>query len=251
MQRWVGRVALVTGASVGIGAKLSEDLVKAGMTVVGCARNIEKIQKASEDLKSSNGSLYAIKCDLTKEDEILAMFNEIKLKFGGVDVCINNAGLAHAETLLTGSTEKWRNMLEVNVIGLSVCTREAVQSMRDRNVDDGHIIHVNSMSGKRIITSPAGHFYSASKFAVTALTEGLRHELRDLKSHIRVSSISPGVVETEFAERMTNTDMAAKLYGSMKCLETADISAAIIYALSAPPHVQVHDILMRPTEQVS
>uniref|UniRef100_A0A3B5BBN0 Dehydrogenase/reductase (SDR family) member 11b n=1 Tax=Stegastes partitus TaxID=144197 RepID=A0A3B5BBN0_9TELE len=133
------------------------------------------------------GVLVPIKCDLSKEEKILSMFAAIKEQHKGVDVCINNAGLARPDQLLNGKTGGWKTMLDVNVIGLSICTREAYQSMKERNVDDGHIIHINSMSGHRTTPMADIHFYSATKFAVTALTEGLRQELREAKSHIRAT----------------------------------------------------------------
>ncbi|CDQ98089.1 unnamed protein product [Oncorhynchus mykiss] len=100
------------------------------------------------------------------------MFSAIKTLHQGVDVCINNAGLAHNEPLLSGKTDSWRNMIDVNVLALSICTREAYQSMKERNVDDGHIININSMGGHRMVPSADEHFYCATKYAVTALTEG-------------------------------------------------------------------------------
>uniref|UniRef100_A0A3Q1EE37 Dehydrogenase/reductase SDR family member 11 n=2 Tax=Acanthochromis polyacanthus TaxID=80966 RepID=A0A3Q1EE37_9TELE len=255
MDRWKGRVALVTGASVGIGAAVAKELVRCGMKVVGCARNVDQIQELAEECKSAgySGVLVPIKCDLTKEEEILSMFATIKEQHNGVDVCINNAGLAHPEPLLAGKTSGWRNMLDVNVIGLSICTREAYQSMKERNVDDGHIININSMSGHRVIPNADVHFYSATKYAVTALTEGLRQELREAKSHIRATCISPGVVATEFAPRLYShdPDRAAASYTRFTPLEAIDLANAVIYVLSAPPHVQIGDIQMRPVEQVS
>lgn len=253
MDRWAGRVALVTGASVGIGAAITRRLVKAGMKVVGCARGVEKIQAIAEELKDQPGSLLAIKCDLSKEEEILAMFDTIKKEYGGVDVCINNAGLAHDEPLLSGSTDKWRNMLDVNVLGLAICSRESFQSMKEKKVDDGHIVNINSMSGHRVIPNAATHFYAATKYAVTALNDGMRNEMRALKTNCRVTSICPGLVETEFAFRLNEgkEDKAKKLYASLTCLTADDITDAVIYALSAPASVQVHDILIRPTAQVS
>lgn len=255
MERWRGRVALVTGASVGIGAAVVKELVRHGMKVVGCARDVDKIKKLSEECQSSGlgGVLVPYKCDLTNEDEILSMFADIKSQHQGVDVCINNAGLALLEPLLNGKTSGWKNMLDVNVIALSVCTREAYQSMKERNVDDGHIININSMSGHRVVSNADTHFYSATKFAVTALTEALRQELREAKTHIRATCISPGVVDTEFALRLYSQNpekLAARANNQMKPIEAVDIANAVVYALSAPPHVQIGDIQMRPVEQV-
>ncbi|TRZ00962.1 hypothetical protein DNTS_029979 [Danionella cerebrum] len=270
MDRWKGRVALVTGASVGIGAAVAKSLVKHGMQVVGCARSLEKIEKCSAECVTSgySGTLLPYKCDLAVEEEVLSMFSWIKAEHQGVDVCINNAGLACPEPLLTGKTSGWKNMLDlgqllnhsdillliqVNVMALSLCTREAYQSMKERNIDDGHIININSMSGHRVVNNADVHFYTASKYAVTALTEGLRQELRMAKTHIRATCISPGLVETEFAYRLfsENQDKAAATYKSLKCLEADDVANAVLYALSTPPHVQIGDIQMRPVEQLT
>ncbi|XP_067866431.1 dehydrogenase/reductase SDR family member 11a isoform X1 [Heterodontus francisci] len=255
MERWKGRVALVTGASVGIGAAIARALVQHGMKVVGCARSVDKIEKLAAECESAGyvGTLVPYKCDVTSEEEILSMFSAIKTLHQGVDVCINNAGLAHPEPLLSGRTEFWRNMIDVNVMAMCICTREAYQSMKERNIDDGHIININSMSGHRVIPSSATHFYAATKYAVTALTEGLRQELQEAKTHIRATSVSPGLVETEFAFRLHNNDpeKAAAIYESLKCLKAEDLADAVVYILSAPPHVQIGDIQMRPTEQLT
>nr|XP_061828043.1 dehydrogenase/reductase SDR family member 11-like [Nerophis lumbriciformis] len=250
MERWRGRVALVTGASVGIGAAIAKELVKFGMTVVGCARDFEKLKAVAAECRSEghSGVLVPFKCDLTSEEEIASMFSAIKAQHEGVDVCINNAGVVHAEPLLSGRTTGWKNMLDVNVLALSICTQEAYQSMKDRNVDDGHIININGMSGHHILGNPDLHFYCATKFAVTALTEALRRELREANSHIRTSCISPGRVDTEFVLRLYSGD-TEKISGKYKPLDTKDVADAVTYVLSAPPHVQVGDVQMRPVEQ--
>ncbi|XP_061576389.1 dehydrogenase/reductase SDR family member 11-like [Cololabis saira] len=255
MDRWRGRVALVTGASVGIGAAVAAELVRCGMTVVGCARDLDKLQKLAAECKSAGhtGVLVPFKCDLSNEEEIQSMFSAIKAEHKGVDVCINNAGLAHPDPLLSGNTSSWKNMLDVNVIALSICTREAYQSMKERNVDDGHIININSICGHRVIPSSDIHFYTATKHAVTALTEGLRQELREAKTHIRATCVSPGIVETEFAPRLysNSAEKAHFLYSQYKVLEAKDVADAVTYILSAPPHVQIGDIVMQSVEDVS
>jgi NADP-dependent 3-hydroxy acid dehydrogenase YdfG len=140
-------------------------------------------------------------------------------------------------------------MLEVNVLALCVATREAVRQMRARG-DDGHVIHVSSMAAHRV--PPGSGVYSATKFAVRSLTEGLRAELRELESDIRVTAISPGFVETEFAEHYHKSKEAAdKTYGRFKVLEAVDVAEAVRHVLAAPKHAQYHDLLMRPTRQRS
>ncbi|XP_023207309.1 dehydrogenase/reductase SDR family member 11-like [Xiphophorus maculatus] len=253
MDRWKGRVALVTGASVGIGATIAKELVRLGMTVVGCARSLDKIQALAAECKSAghSGVLIPMKCDLTNAEDIQSMFAAIKAQHKGVDVCINNAGLAHPDSLLSGKTSAWKNMLDVNIMALSICTREAYQSMKERNIDDGHIINLNSICGHIVINSGDIHFYTATKYAVSALTEGLRQELREAKTHIRATSISPGIVETEFAHRFYSEapDKAKETYSHIKPLEAIDVANAVVYVLSAPPHVQVGDVVLRPVEQ--
>ncbi|XP_066551222.1 dehydrogenase/reductase SDR family member 11a isoform X2 [Amia ocellicauda] len=254
MERWKGRVALVTGASVGIGAAVARALVQHGMKVVGCARSVDKIEKLAAECQSAgySGTLVPYKCDLSNEEEILSMFSAIKTLHQGVDVCINNAGLAHPEPLLSGRTEGWRNMIDVNVLALSICTREAYQSMKERSVDDGHIININSVLGHVPHPEGGAHFYGATKYAVTALTEGTRLELLQEKTHIRVTSISPGLVRTEFAYSTfkNNKEAADKMYSQIKVLEVEDITRAVVFALTAPPHAQIGEIIIRPTEQV-
>ncbi|XP_070572622.1 dehydrogenase/reductase SDR family member 11-like isoform X4 [Ptychodera flava] len=256
MERWMNRVALVTGASVGIGKAISKALVEHGMIVYGCARDVDKIKSHSDELKSKSakGSLHAVKCDLRNEEEILLMFEEIKRNHGGVDVCINNAGINFHGTLLNGDTNHWRNVLDVNVLALSICTREAVKQMMERNVDDGHIIHINSLSGYRITPYARTHFYAGTKCMVTALGECLRQELRELGSHIRVTRISPAYVrDTELVIRSSggNEELVRNLNASEKALELRDVADMVVYALAAPPHVEINDILVRTTEQKS
>ncbi|XP_030599682.1 dehydrogenase/reductase SDR family member 11-like [Archocentrus centrarchus] len=246
MERWRGRVALVTGASVGIGAAIAVELVRCGMKVVGCARDVGKIQKLAAECQSAGhpGVLVPYKCDLTKEEDILSMFAAIKQQHKGVDVCINNAGLGLPAPLLNGKTSSWRTMMDLNVLALCICTREAYQSMKARNVDDGHIININSLCGHQVFPVAELHIYNATKFAVTALTEGLRQELRAENTRIRATSISPGLVDTEFISRLysDNPEKNTSIYSEYKSLKAIDVVGAVTYALSAPPHVQIGDI---------
>ncbi|KAM9000249.1 dehydrogenase/reductase SDR family member 11 isoform 2-T2 [Sarcophilus harrisii] len=194
MERWRGRLALVTGASCGIGAAVARALVQHGLKVVGCARTVSNIEKLAAECESAGypGTLVPYKCDLSHEEDILSMFSAVRAQYKGVDICINNAGLARPEPLLSGHTSGWKDMLNVNVLAVSICTREAYQSMKERSVDDGHIININSMSGHRVIAQSDVHFYSATKFAITALTEGLRQELREANTHIRATGTGRG-----------------------------------------------------------
>lgn len=250
MDRWRGRVAMVTGASAGIGRAVALRLAREGMAVAACARREDRLEELAQSIRTAGGEALVAAVDLRDEAQTLAFFEQVREHFGGVDALVNNAGLGRAAPLMSGETADWREVLEVNVLALCVCTREAVADMRRRGVD-GHVLHVSSMAAHRVPGGGSG-FYSATKYAVRALTEGLRQELREAGSAIRVTAISPGFVETEFASVYhRDPEAAARTYGQYKVLEAADVAEAVVYALSQPPWCQVHDVLMRPTAQPS
>ncbi len=247
MERWQGKVALITGASSGIGEAIARRLGRCGMKVAVCARRKDRLDTLANELRSAGVDAFAHDTDLRDPASIDALFQAIRGQWGGVDVLVNNAGMGKKSSLMTGDTEAWREMLEVNVLALCVCTREAITDMRGRG-DDGHIIHIGSMAGHRVPTGSG--VYSASKFAVRSLTEGLRQELREAKSRIRITAVSPGFVETEFHGVYLGDEEAGKeTYTHFKVLEADDVAAGVQYALEQPAHAQVHDILMRPTDQ--
>jgi NADP-dependent 3-hydroxy acid dehydrogenase YdfG len=221
------------------------------LNLVVSARRADRLESLATQLRESPGAADVLvhAADLRREEDIAGLFAALRERFGGVDLMVNNAGLGRAAPLMSGETERWREMLELNVLALCICTREAVADMRRRG-DDGHVVHVSSMSAHRV---PAGSgVYSASKFAVRSLTEGLRSELRQAGSKIRVSAISPGFVETEFAEVYHGDPVkAADTYSRFEVLQPEDIAAAIRTIVEAPPHVQIHDLLIRSTQQPS
>ncbi|XP_055536152.1 farnesol dehydrogenase-like [Wyeomyia smithii] len=243
MERWAGKVAVVTGASSGIGAAIAKALANAGMVVIGLARRVERVEELKKDLPASvKGSLHAAKCDVSKEEDILKTFAWIEKKFGGVDVLINNAGILRDTTLAEADTQKIREVLDTNVMGLVICSREAYQSMKKRSVD-GHIIHINSVAGHMVPNFPRLNIYPASKHAVTAITETMRQELRTEGTKIKVTSISPGGVRTEILPE-------AALTMEMPLLESEDIAEAVLYVIGTPPHVQVHELTIKPIGEI-
>jgi len=242
MNHWKDRVALVTGVSGGIGEATARALVAQGMKVAGCARS--DLSALSQDL---GDRFLPVGCDLRDEGQIAAMFDAVEARWGGVDVLVNNAGLGFDAPLLDGPVDRWREMLEVNVLALSICTWRAVRSMRQRG-NDGVVVHVSSMSAHRV--PPNGGVYSATKHAVKALAEGLRQELHAAGSGIRVAQVSPGFVQTGFAANFHQSEEQGRaVYARYKVLDATDVAEAIVFVLSQPPHVAVHDILLRPTAQ--
>ena len=244
-----GKIVLVTGASSGIGRAIALDLAADGIRLAICARRVDRLDALAEQARARRAAndVLALPCDLRDEADIGRMFARIREQWGGVDILVNNAGLGRHASLLEGSADDWREMLDVNVLALCICTREAVQDMRRRG-DQGYVFHISSMAAHRVPRFSG--MYSASKFAVRSLTEGLRQELRELESAIRVTAISPGFVETEFAEHFhKSAEAAKKTYGRFKVLEPNDVAEMVLYALATPDHVQVHDLLVRPTCQ--
>jgi len=226
-----------------------------GMKVVGVARRLDKVEKLALELESEKGKLYAYKCDLSSEEDIRGLFKWIEehSELGQVDVCVNNAGISSAATLAQGTMQEWKSMMDVNVLALCLCTQLSVDSMKRHKIDDGQIVMISSFSGHRVPPNPSTRFYAATKYAVNALIEGWRVELRDANTNIRVAGISPGLVETEFQSSMYPDDpaKAKAICSQFPCIQSDDIAESVLYVLAAPKHVQVHDILMRPTQQRS
>ncbi|GJQ80409.1 hypothetical protein Trydic_g12268 [Trypoxylus dichotomus] len=252
MEKWEGKVAIVTGASAGIGAATAKALVKAGMKVVGFARRKERIEQLSTELKDERGTLYAVRVDLTKEQDILDGINWTTDNVGPVSVLINNAGIVQSTSLYDGSTEMWRRVIDTNVIGVAIASREAIRIMNENSID-GYIININSVAGHVIIDIPNINVYSASKFALTSMTETLRFELARLKSNIRVTNLSPGAVKTEIAvaNNLVSQEVYEETLKNVKrpILEGEDIADAILYLLSTPLRVQVTELTIRPLRE--
>ena len=243
-----GRSVVVTGASSGIGAETARALARAGASLTIGARREARLRTLAEELAAAGTPVAIQPTDMRQETDIVRLFAVARERFGGVDALVNNAGLGRRAPLSSSPSEPWREMLEVNVLGLCIATREAIQDMERRGVA-GHIVHVSSMAGHRI-PGPDSGVYAATKFAVRALTEALRVELRARQSPIRVTAVSPGHVFSEFADVFNDRPGAAtEIDRRFKILESRDVADAIVWVLTRPPHMEVHDLLVRPTGQ--
>jgi NADP-dependent 3-hydroxy acid dehydrogenase YdfG len=243
MESIAGRSVVVTGASSGIGTALAHVFAEAGARLVLGARRVDRLEALAAELRGRGAAVEVLRTDMRVEADVVALVGRAVEAFGGVDVLVNNAGLGKAAPLSSSPSDPWREMLEVNVLGLCIATREAVRDMDRRGVA-GHVVHVASMAAHRV--PPGSGVYAATKFAVRALTEALRQELRARQSPVRVTEISPGYVETEFAQVYSGDD---SVYRRLKALEPGDVARAVLWAVSPPAHVEVHDVLVRPTAQ--
>ena len=242
MERWINRVALVTGAAGGMASAISRSLVRHGMIVYGCDINTEQLEKMAKELDKEKGQFFPVKCDMQDEAEILSMFKRIKEQHRGVDVCLSTCGILNISPLLEGPTTKWRKMYEINVLAQCIVAREAIKQMREHGVDDGHVIFMNSVLGHIVLPLKNFHFYSATKFASRALAEGFRQELRELGSSIRISSIYPSATNTPLVDRIHNEPKYGVDWVDFKILDPKDVAASVEYMLAAPAHVLVHGI---------
>ncbi|KAF2888747.1 hypothetical protein ILUMI_17426, partial [Ignelater luminosus] len=208
--------------------------------VVGLARRKERVEALAKTLEDAPGNLYAVQTDISNEEDVVRAFEWIEKNVGAVSILVNNAGIIRGTNLIEGNTKMWKEILDTNVLGLCVATREAIKSMRDNNID-GHIIHINSVVGHKVPFLPQFNVYPASKHAVTALTETLRQELNSIKSKIKITSVSPGATETEIIQA---TGMAIPkeiddyIKANPNVLKAEDIADAVLYVLATPPHVQ-------------
>ncbi|XP_030563165.1 farnesol dehydrogenase [Drosophila novamexicana] len=242
MERWQNCIAVVTGASSGIGAVLSKQLVAAGVIVVSLARRLDRLEQLRQQLPEvQRAQLHVRQCDVTSVESVNAAFDWIEAELGGADILINNAGKLSGGQLVTMRLDTVQELLQTNVMGVVYCTQRIFESVRQRNTP-GHVVLINSIVGHYLFNPLPGsvqelNMYPATKHALTAMTELFRQEFRDLKSHIKVTSISPGLVDT---------DLVPQAYKRLPMLQPEDVANAIMYALATPPHVQVHELTIKP-----
>ncbi|KAJ3660768.1 hypothetical protein Zmor_005201 [Zophobas morio] len=241
MDRWRDKVAVVTGAAGGIGSAVVEQLLKAKLKVAAVDNSSTRLEELTKKFENKTEDLHSYATDITKDEEVIKLYQDITKTLGPVNVLINCAGIARHDTLINGKTENWKSVFDTNVFGLCIMTREAVKIMRENTID-GHIVHISSIAGRTVLDIPDTNVYSASKFAVRALSESYRQELNRFGLKIKVTCICPGKVNTLIAKNNAFDES----YDEMPGLEPKDIADSIIYTLSTPPHVQVHEICVKP-----
>ncbi len=222
-------VFLITGASSGIGAATARAASEAGYRVVLAARSSDQLERLAADLGGEQRAL-AMRCDVTEWSDQEALFATALERFGRIDVAFANAGFGAARGFEAESPEQWRAMVLTNVYGAALTIRAAIPALKDAR---GHLILTGSVAGRRALP---GSLYSATKFAVTAMGEAARQELNG--TGVRVTLIEPGMVDTAFFDQRPSDALAPE-----------DVARAVMFAVSQPPHVDVNEILVRPTAQ--
>jgi NADP-dependent 3-hydroxy acid dehydrogenase YdfG len=231
-------VILITGASSGIGAATARAAAEAGYRVALAARSEERLGALAEELGGPERAL-AVRCDVTEWADNERMVGAALGAFGRIDAVFANAGFGAARGFLEESPEQWRSMVLTNVLGVAYTIRASLPHLLERGT--GHYLITSSVAGRRALP---GSLYSATKWAVSAIGEALRQELRQMRENrrIRVTLIEPGMVDTPFFDRRPGPDNA---------LHDDDIARAALFALSQPERVDVNEILIRPSGQSS
>jgi NADP-dependent 3-hydroxy acid dehydrogenase YdfG len=223
-------VLLITGASTGIGAATARRAAEFGYRVVLAARSEDKLSSLADDLGGDERAL-ALRCDVTSWDDQQAVVSSTLNRFGRLDAYFANAGLGAKRGFLEESVEHWKAMIDTNVLGAALSIRAALGHFKEQG--QGHYILTSSIAGRRALP---GSLYSATKFAVTSMGEGLRQEVAE--TDIKVTLIEPGMVDTPFFDNPISG-----------ALEADDVARAVLFALTQPPHVDVNELLVRPIRQ--
>lgn len=239
----IEKTAIITGASSGIGQATAKELAAKGYHVLLAARREDRLVELKKEIESDGGSADYKVTDVTSLEEMRALVEAGLEKTGKIDVLVNNAGLMPLSLLNKLKVEEWDQMIDVNVKGVLYGIAAVLPIMEKQKF--GHILNVSSVAGHGVFKGSA--VYSGTKYAVRAISEGLRQEI-DPSHEIRVTIVSPGSVETELTNTITDEDILSQLKkgGSRKVLEAQDIANAIAYAVEQPSHVDVNEILIRP-----
>ncbi|MEW6633382.1 MAG: SDR family NAD(P)-dependent oxidoreductase [Pseudomonadota bacterium] len=240
-----GKVALVTGASSGIGEATATALAAAGAKVALAARRADRLSALAGRIEKAGGKALAIEADIASNGDIAAMVDKIVSEWGRLDILVNNAGIMLLSPAAEADLDDWRRMIELNLIGLMATTKAALPHLKAAK---GHVVNVSSVAGR--VANPGASGYAATKFGVVAFSESLRREVYVDK--VRVTVIEPGLVRTELGDHITNAQSKAGLdhrLATMEALTAEDIANAILYAVSQPPRVNINEILIRPTDQ--
>jgi 3-hydroxy acid dehydrogenase/malonic semialdehyde reductase len=243
------QTVLITGASSGIGRASAEAFAREGARILICARRGERLNELKSLLeKELHTSVYSFVLDVRDRNAVDRSMDSLPEDWKNIDILINNAGLSRGlDKLQDGLIEDWEEMIDTNVKGLLYMTRKIAPGMIQRG--RGHIINIGSIAGHEVY--PKGNVYCGSKFAVDAITKGLRLDLVD--TPLRVTTIDPGLVETEFSEVRFHGDKerAKSVYKGLEVLTPADIAETIVWCASRPAHVQVAEVIILPTNQAS
>ncbi|MBN4001845.1 SDR family oxidoreductase [Nostoc sp. LPT] len=243
------QIILITGASSGIGTACAKIFAGAGAKLILAARRLERLQQLADTLsKDFSTDIHLLELDVRDRNAVESAIATLPSAWSDIDILINNAGLSRGlDKLHEGSFQDWEDMIDTNVKGLLYVSRYVVPGMVSR--DRGHVVNLGSIAGHQ--TYPGGNVYCATKAAVRAISEGLKQDL--LGTQVRVTSVDPGMVETEFSEVRFhgNTERANKVYQGVTPLTADDVADVIFFCVTRSPHVNINEVVLMPVDQAS
>jgi NADP-dependent 3-hydroxy acid dehydrogenase YdfG len=238
------KVVIITGASSGIGEAAAKELASKGAKLMLAARREDRLQKLQAEIEQNGGKAIYKVTDVTSHEQMEELAEAALKAFGKIDVLVNNAGLMPQSLLYKKKIEEWNRMVDVNIKGVLYGIAAVLPSMRERK--SGHVINVSSVAGH--VVGPGSAVYAATKFAVRAISEGLRKE--ECGNNIRTTIISPGAVATELTETITDMDVKRRIDEVYKgAIESESIARAIAFAIEQPSDVAINEMIIRPTHQ--
>ncbi|XP_078041716.1 farnesol dehydrogenase-like [Augochlora pura] len=242
MDKWVGKVALVTGSSSGIGWEIAKSLVEHGVQVVGVARRLDKLQELARELDKNK--FFPVQCDVAEENDILRAFKSAVEELGGVDILVNNAGMAMYGMMIDKSTDDYRKIININIMAPMIFAREFINAIRKRNTY-GHIINIGSAAGRypETIRDPVG-IYSVTKSGLCALGVELHSEILARNIDIKITTINPGGVSTDMLRNaLPHFDEITK---EIPLLSSKNVADTVIHALGSPPGAEIFELTLLP-----
>jgi 3-hydroxy acid dehydrogenase/malonic semialdehyde reductase len=249
MKKLEGKIVFITGATSGIGEASAYALAEQGANLIITARRSNILEKLETAIKTKYGvKVFTIKLDVKNKQEVEWAINSLPDEWKNIDILLNNAGLAKGlNKIYEDDIENWEEMIDTNVKGLLYVTRAIVPGMVQR--ESGHIINIGSTAGHEAY--PKGHVYCATKHAVNAITKSLRIDVID--KNIRVSTVDPGAVETNFSNVrfLGDKEKAKSMYKGLIPLVAQDVAEAVVFCATRPPHANIAEIIMMPTQQAS
>ncbi len=242
------QIVLLTGASSGIGAACAKVFAGAGAKLILAARRLERLQELAETLHPTSREIHLLQMDVRDRTAVESAISTLPPAWSNIDILINNAGLSRGlDKLYEGDIQDWEEMIDTNIKGLLYLTRYVVPGMVSRG--RGHVVNLGSIAGHQ--TYPGGNVYCGTKAAVKSISEGLKQDL--LGTPIRVTSVDPGMVETEFSEVRFHGDSerAKKVYQGVTPLTPDDVADVIFFCVTRPPHVNINEVVLMPVDQAS
>ncbi len=242
------QIVLITGASSGIGAACARIFALSGAKLILAARRLERLQQLAAKLDNKSADIHLLQLDVRDRSAVESAISNLPPEWSDIDILINNAGLSRGlDKLHEGDTQDWDEMIDTNIKGLLYLTRYIVPGMVKRN--RGHVVNIGSIAGHQ--TYPKGNVYCGTKAAVKAISEGLKQDL--LGTPIRVTSVDPGMVESEFSQVRFHgdSDRAQQVYQGVTPLTPDDVADVIFFCVTRPTHVNINEVILMPVDQAS